>query len=73
MPAAWSGERVTRHGPKVTLEVTMRSVPPARTETKVWVDTFYWENKLSYLGIKHVSIPVAVSVFPDKIYQPPRS
>src|SRR5258707_2639476 len=35
----------------------------------------YWENwgKLGYFNAKGVSIPVAVSVFPDEIYPAPRS
>jgi pimeloyl-ACP methyl ester carboxylesterase len=33
----------------------------------------YWENKLSYFGVKGVSIPVAVSSFPDEIDLCPRT
>jgi pimeloyl-ACP methyl ester carboxylesterase len=33
----------------------------------------YWENKLAFFDPKHVSIPVAVSVFPDEIYAAPRT
>jgi pimeloyl-ACP methyl ester carboxylesterase len=33
----------------------------------------YWENKLSFFGPKGVSVPVAVSSFPDELYQVPRS
>jgi pimeloyl-ACP methyl ester carboxylesterase len=33
----------------------------------------YWENKFSFFGPKGVSIPVAVSSFPDELYQVPRS
>jgi pimeloyl-ACP methyl ester carboxylesterase len=35
----------------------------------------YWENwgKLGYFSAKGVSIPVAVSVFPDELYPAPRS
>jgi pimeloyl-ACP methyl ester carboxylesterase len=33
----------------------------------------YWENKLVFFDVKHVPIPVAVSVFPDEIYAAPRS
>jgi pimeloyl-ACP methyl ester carboxylesterase len=32
-----------------------------------------FENKVSFFGVKGVSIPVAVSVFPDELYQAPRS
>ena len=33
----------------------------------------YWENKLDFFAPKGVTIPVAVSVFPDELYQAPRS
>jgi pimeloyl-ACP methyl ester carboxylesterase len=36
----------------------------------------YWEcieNKVSFFGVKGVAIPVAVSVFPDELYQAPKS
>ncbi|MBZ5573933.1 MAG: hypothetical protein LAO09_18870, partial [Acidobacteriia bacterium] len=35
----------------------------------------YWENwgKLGFFNAKGVSIPVAVSVFPDELYPAPRS
>jgi len=35
----------------------------------------YWENwgKLGYFNAKGVSIPVAVSAFPDELYPAPRS
>jgi pimeloyl-ACP methyl ester carboxylesterase len=36
----------------------------------------YWEcleNKISFFGVKGVSVPVAVSVFPDELYPAPRS
>jgi len=36
---------------------------------------FYWENwgKIGFCNAKGVSIPVAVSVFPDELYPAPRS
>ncbi|BCJ74838.1 multidrug MFS transporter [Catellatospora sp. IY07-71] len=33
----------------------------------------YAENKYSFFGVKGVRLPVAVSVFPDELYQAPRS
>jgi pimeloyl-ACP methyl ester carboxylesterase len=33
----------------------------------------YWENKFGFFSVKGVSIPVAVSAFPDELYQSPRS
>jgi pimeloyl-ACP methyl ester carboxylesterase len=43
------------------------------TNTGVSASRFSWENKLPFFDPKNVSIPVAVSVFPDEIYQAPRS
>jgi pimeloyl-ACP methyl ester carboxylesterase len=33
----------------------------------------YWENNLAFFAPKNVSIPVAVSVFPDEIYAAPKT
>ena len=33
----------------------------------------YWENKISFFGVKNISIPAAVSVFPGERSQAPRS
>jgi pimeloyl-ACP methyl ester carboxylesterase len=43
------------------------------TNTAVSSARLYWENKLAFFDVKNVSIPVAVSVFPDEIYAAPRS
>jgi pimeloyl-ACP methyl ester carboxylesterase len=46
------------------------------TNTGVSAGRLYWEafeNKVSFFGAKGVTIPVAVSVFPDELYQAPRS
>src|SRR5215218_6161322 len=43
------------------------------TNTGISSGRLYAENKLSFFGPKGVSIPVAVSVFPDELYQVPRS
>jgi pimeloyl-ACP methyl ester carboxylesterase len=43
------------------------------TNTGVSSARLYWENKLQFFAPKNVTIPVAVSVFPDDIYAPPRS
>jgi pimeloyl-ACP methyl ester carboxylesterase len=43
------------------------------TNTAVSAARLYWENKLGYFGAKNVTIPVAVSVFPDELYAAPRS
>jgi pimeloyl-ACP methyl ester carboxylesterase len=33
----------------------------------------YWENKDSFFAVKGVTVPTAVSVFPEELYQAPRS
>ena len=44
------------------------------TNTGVSAGRLYWENKLPFfVDVKNVTLPVAVSVFPDEIYQAPRS
>jgi pimeloyl-ACP methyl ester carboxylesterase len=46
------------------------------TNTTISAARLYWEavdTKTSFFGTKNVSIPVAVSVFPDEIYYTPRS
>ncbi len=43
------------------------------TGTPISSARLYWENKLAFFEPKNVSIPVAVSVFPDEIYAAPRS
>jgi pimeloyl-ACP methyl ester carboxylesterase len=43
------------------------------TNTGVSAARLYWENKLPFFDPKNVPIPVAVSVFPDEVYQAPRS
>jgi pimeloyl-ACP methyl ester carboxylesterase len=43
------------------------------TNTAVSAGRLYWEYKGSYFDVKNVSIPVAVSFFPDEIYYIPRS
>jgi pimeloyl-ACP methyl ester carboxylesterase len=43
------------------------------TNTGVSSGRLYWENKLPFFDVKGVSVPVAVSVFPDELYQVPRS
>ena len=44
------------------------------TNTALSGGRLYWENKgASFFGVKGVTIPVAVSVFPDELYPAPRS
>jgi pimeloyl-ACP methyl ester carboxylesterase len=43
------------------------------TNTAVSSARLYWENKLAFFAPKNITIPVAVSVFPDEIYAAPRS
>jgi pimeloyl-ACP methyl ester carboxylesterase len=43
------------------------------TNTALSSARLYWENKLGYLNAKGVKVPVAVSAFPDELYQCPKS
>jgi len=43
------------------------------TNTAISGARLYWENKLQFFSVKGVSIPVAVSAFPDEIDLCPRS
>ncbi|MFB6418962.1 epoxide hydrolase family protein [Bradyrhizobium tunisiense] len=43
------------------------------TSTAVSSARLYWESKLAFFAPKGVSLPVAVSAFPDELYQAPRS
>jgi pimeloyl-ACP methyl ester carboxylesterase len=43
------------------------------TNTGVSSGRLYWENKLAFFAVKGVSIPAAVTVFPNELYQAPRS
>ena len=43
------------------------------TNTAVSSARLYWESKLALLRPKGVTLPAAVSVFPDELYQAPRS
>lgn len=43
------------------------------TNTAVSSARLYWENKLAFFQPKGIQIPVAVSAFPDELYQAPKS
>jgi pimeloyl-ACP methyl ester carboxylesterase len=43
------------------------------TNTGISSAKLYWENKLTFFGPKGVSVPVAVSAFPEELYQLPRN
>ncbi|MDR7133439.1 pimeloyl-ACP methyl ester carboxylesterase [Lysobacter niastensis] len=43
------------------------------TNTVVSAARLYWENRTPYFSVKGVAIPVAVSVFPDELYEAPKS
>lgn len=43
------------------------------TNTGVSAARLYWENKLAFFSPKGVKVPVAVSVFPDELYQTPKT
>ena len=43
------------------------------TNTGVSSARLYWESKLAFFAPKGITIPVAVSAYPDELYQAPRS
>jgi hypothetical protein len=43
------------------------------TNTGISSARFYRENKAGFFEAKNISIPFAISVFPDELYQAPRS
>ncbi|GAC1045158.1 hypothetical protein thsrh120_51620 [Rhizobium sp. No.120] len=43
------------------------------TGTAISSARLYWESKLAFFAPKGVTLPVAVSVFPDELYSAPRS
>jgi pimeloyl-ACP methyl ester carboxylesterase len=43
------------------------------TNTGVSSARLYWENHLGFFDVKNVTVPVAISVFPDELYECPRS
>ena len=43
------------------------------TNTGVSAARFYWENKAGFFEAKPISVPYAISVFPDELYHAPRS
>jgi pimeloyl-ACP methyl ester carboxylesterase len=43
------------------------------TNTGVSSGRLYWENTLDFFGVKNVTVPAAVTVFPNELYQAPRS
>jgi pimeloyl-ACP methyl ester carboxylesterase len=43
------------------------------TNTGVSAARLYWENKADFFDAKEISVPFAISVFPDELYRAPRS
>jgi pimeloyl-ACP methyl ester carboxylesterase len=43
------------------------------TNTGVSSGRLYWENKAGFWDARAITIPMAISVFPDELYQAPRS
>ena len=43
------------------------------TNTGVSAARLYWENKADFFDAKNITIPFAISVFPDELYEAPRS
>jgi pimeloyl-ACP methyl ester carboxylesterase len=43
------------------------------TNTGISSARLYWENKADFFNAKNITIPFAISVFPDELYAAPRS
>ncbi len=43
------------------------------TNTGISTARLYWENKADFFDAKNITIPFAISVFPDELYEAPRS
>jgi hypothetical protein len=43
------------------------------TNTGVSSGRLYWENKADFFDAKPITIPFAISAFPDELYQAPHS
>ncbi len=43
------------------------------TNTGVSTARLYWENKADFFDAKNITIPFAISVFPEELYEAPRS
>lgn len=43
------------------------------TSTAISSARLYWENKLAFFAPQGVTVPVAISAFPDELYQAPQS
>jgi hypothetical protein len=43
------------------------------TNTAISAARLYWENKFAFFAPKNITIPVAVSVFPEEIYEAPKN
>jgi len=43
------------------------------TNTTISSARLYWESKLAFFAPKHIAIPVAVTAFPNELYQAPRT
>jgi pimeloyl-ACP methyl ester carboxylesterase len=75
---AWSLELISRafdgHTEGLTRDDVLDNITLTwLTNTGISSGRLYWENKASFFGVKGVSVPVAVSAFPDELYQAPRS
>ena len=43
------------------------------TNTGVSAARLYWENKADFFDAKNITIPFSINVFPDELYEAPRS
>jgi pimeloyl-ACP methyl ester carboxylesterase len=68
--AAFAGHPVGNLTPDEVLDnITLTWV----TNTGISSGRLYWENTLGFFDVKGVTVPAAVSVFPNELYQAPRS
>jgi pimeloyl-ACP methyl ester carboxylesterase len=69
-------EKVVRGKPpgELTLEDVLDNITLYwLTNTGISSARLYWENKLGFWGAREITIPFAISVFRDELYQAPRS
>ncbi len=43
------------------------------TNTGISASRLYWENKAPFFDARAITLPFAISVFPDELYRAPRS
>jgi pimeloyl-ACP methyl ester carboxylesterase len=62
--------RETKCPPKTASSTRSRSVSRRRSSPSC---AGAWQNKADFFDVKPITIPYAISVFPDELYQAPRN